>query len=85
LNPGPSSFWAGDRNAAHQPQQKKAADVTRFWLGRSVARRLLGLATRERVGKHIPHRRKQTSVACGKFAHGQGGKAFQQKELDGEI
>jgi len=28
LNPGPSSFWAGDRNAARKPQQK-AADVTR--------------------------------------------------------
>jgi hypothetical protein len=50
LNPGPSSSWAGDRNAAHKPQ-KKAADVTRFWLGRSVARRLLGLATTEELEK----------------------------------
>jgi len=63
---------------------KKAADVTRFWLGRSGARRLLGLAIHGRAGKDIPHRRKQTPVACEAFPCEQTGK-FSNKKQDGGI
>jgi len=52
----------------HTHCSRKAADVRRFWLGRSAARRLLGLATRERVGKKIVHQSEPSSIACGRFS-----------------
>ena len=73
LNPGPSSFRAGGRNAAHHPQQK-AADVTRFWLGRSGARRLLGPRNHRRSRDSDVHGSEQSPIACGAFSNEQEGK-----------
>ena len=53
FEPRPPSPRAGDRNAAHQPQSK-AAGVTRFWPGRSAARRLLHPATSAEAGRAVP-------------------------------
>ena len=61
LNPAPASFRGRDRNAANQPQLK-ATGVTRFWLGRSVARWLLGLAT---TGKAVTQRRNRRPLLAG--------------------
>jgi hypothetical protein len=41
--------------------------VTRFWLGRSVARRLLGVATTEKAGKDIIQRRNRRPLLAENF------------------
>jgi hypothetical protein len=76
LNPGPSSSRAGDRNAAHH-RSPKAADVTRFWLGRSGARRLLILQLPQRPRIANPHRSEQIFAACGKCPAKRKGKVCQ--------
>jgi hypothetical protein len=54
FEPRPLLLLAGDRNATHQPLPK-AADMTRFWLGRSVAGRLLDSRNHRRgPGKPYP-------------------------------
>ena len=55
LNPGPLPLGPGIETR-HAHRSLKAADVPRFWLGRSVARRLLGLATTAKAGKDAPRR-----------------------------
>ena len=53
LNPAPFSFWAGVETR-HTNRSQKAGDVPRFWLGRSVARRLPGHATTTEAERAIP-------------------------------
>ena len=77
LNPGPSSFWAGDRNAAHQPQ-KYAFAVTRA-RGAADARPRNRRKSRER---HLTPK-KNAHVACGEFSNEQNGR-FPKKRLGGD-
>ena len=58
LNPGPLPLGPGIETR-HTHRSLKASDVPRFWLGRSVARRLLGLAIHRKDGNDIPHRRER--------------------------
>ena len=53
FEPGPPPPSGRGRNAAHK-LRKRAGDVTRFWLGRSVARRLPSHATTTEAGRAIP-------------------------------
>ena len=55
LNPGPLPLGPGIETR-HANRTQKAADVPRFWLGRSAARRLLGLATNAKAGKDTTRR-----------------------------
>ena len=58
---------------------KKAADVTRFWLGRSGARRLLGLAIRGRAGENILHRRERHPLLAENLLTGKAAKSSNKK------
>ena len=61
LNPGPLPLGPGIETR-HAHRSLKAADVPRFWLGRSVARRLLGLATTATAGKDATRRAKKLTL-----------------------
>ena len=73
LNPGPLPLGPGIETR-HTNRSQKAADVPRFWLGRSAARRLLGLAPTAKAGKDATRRSNKTYVACGAVTNEHSGK-----------
>jgi len=64
FEPGPPLLLGRGRNAAHK-LPKKAGDMTRFWLGRSVAWRLPSLHGYIKSRVDITRRTVQTPVTCG--------------------
>jgi hypothetical protein len=82
LNPGPLPLGPGIETQ-HTNRSPKAADVTRFWLGRSVARRLLGLTTTEKAGRDIIQRRNRRPLLAGNFLNGKA-EIFQKKRYRGK-
>jgi hypothetical protein len=54
--------------------------VPHFWLGRSVARRLLGPRDRRKSRERNCPSKEKTLVACGAFAHEQSGKISTKTE-----
>ena len=79
LNPGPLPLGPGIETR-HTHRSRKAADVPRFWLGRSAARRLLGLATTAKAGKDAPPPNNKTDGACGTVTNEHSGKVSNQNE-----
>jgi hypothetical protein len=61
LNPGPLPLGPGIETR-HTHRSLKASDVPRFWLGRSVARRLLGLAPTAKAGNNATRRRTRLTL-----------------------
>jgi hypothetical protein len=57
--------------------------VTRFWLGRSGARRLLGLAIHGKTGKDILQLRERHSLLAGNFLTGKAEVFPNQKKESG--
>ena len=75
LNPGPLSLRAGDRNA-HTNRSRKAGDVTRFWLGRSAARRLLSSRNHCKAEESNSHRSNPAPIAWKGRTHRKADKFY---------